>query len=188
MPQIILLNGGSSSGKTSIAIDLQELLPTAWLRFSIDDLVEALPASLFTRSEGLTFGEDGEVRPGAEFQRLEAAWMQGIAAMARAGASIIIDDVFLSGVAARDRWRAALAGLSVLWVGVRCDPQVAAAREQARQDRNVGMAAAQAQIVHVGMQYDVEVDTTAMAPRDCAQRIAGRVTERDSTLARERSL
>jgi chloramphenicol 3-O phosphotransferase len=180
MVQIILLNGGSSSGKTSIATSLQELLPTTWLRFSIDDLVEALPASLFTRSEGLTFGEDGEVRPGPEFQQLEAAWMQGIAAMARAGANVIIDDVFLSGVAARDRWQTALAGLSVLWVGVRCDPQVAAAREQARQDRNVGMAAAQAQIVHVGMQYDLEVDTTAMAPRDCAQRIAERVTERVS--------
>ncbi|HEX8729513.1 MAG TPA: AAA family ATPase [Ktedonobacterales bacterium] len=179
MPQIILLNGGSSSGKTSIAIDLQELLPTTWLRFSIDDLVEALPASLFTRSEGLTFGENGEVRPGPEFQRLEAAWMQGIAAMARAGASIIIDDVFLSGVAARDRWRTSLAGLSVLWVGVRCAPQVAAAREQARQDRNSGMAAAQAQIVHVGMQYDLEVDTTFASPRDCAERIAERMSERD---------
>lgn len=175
MVQVILLNGGSSSGKTSIAVCLQDLLPTPWLRFSIDDLVEALPASLFTRSEGLTFGEDGEVRPGPEFQRLEAAWMRGIAAMARAGANIIIDDVFLSGVAARERWRAALADVSILWVGVRCDPQVAAAREQARQDRNIGMAEAQAQIVHAGMRYDIEVDTTDTSALVCAERIAALV-------------
>jgi chloramphenicol 3-O phosphotransferase len=37
------------------------------------------------------------------------------------------------------------------------------------------MAAAQAQMVHVGMQYDLEVDTTEAPPRACAERIAARV-------------
>lgn len=170
--QVILLNGGSSSGKTTIALSLQEMAPNAWLRLSIDTLVDAMPKRLLTSDSGIEFGADGSVRPGNEFQRLESAWMQGIAAMARGGAHVIVDDVFVSGVAARDRWQAALAGLSVLWVGVRCDPDVAAARERERGDRITGMARLQAETVHAGIAYDLEVDTSAMSAQECAQRIA----------------
>nr|WP_246197456.1 chloramphenicol phosphotransferase CPT family protein [Cytobacillus depressus] len=37
MVDLIILNGGSSSGKSTIAKCLQNLLPRPWLRFSIDD-------------------------------------------------------------------------------------------------------------------------------------------------------
>ena len=177
MIQVIILNGGSSSGKTSIATSLQDILPDSWLRLGVDTLVDALPRRLLTEDTGLEFGDDGSVRPGSEFQRLESAWMRGIAAMARAGARIIYDDVFLSGADARDRWRAALADVAVLWVGVRCDPAVAAAREQARGDRVPGMAQLQAQTVHLGIVYDIDVDTTEMSAEACAQLIAQRVGE-----------
>jgi len=45
-------------------------------------------------------------------------------------------------------------------VGVRGDPAVAAGRELARGSRVIEMAVSQATVVHEGMQYDVEVDTT----------------------------
>lgn len=172
MTQVIVLNGGSSSGKTTIATCLQEILPSPWLRLSVDTLVDAMPQRLLSSDTGIAFGADGSVRPGEDFQRLESAWMRGVAAMARAGAHVIVDDVFVSGVAARDRWQAALGDLSVLWVGVRCDPAVAAAREHARGDRVTGMAQLQAQMVHAGMTYDVEIDTSAMPAMECARRIA----------------
>lgn len=41
--QVIVLNGGSSSGKSSIARCLQELLPDPWLTLGADTLVDALP-------------------------------------------------------------------------------------------------------------------------------------------------
>jgi len=175
--QVIILNGGSSSGKSTIATSLQVTLPSPWLWFSVDTLVDAMPKTFLTSEAGLEIGADGSVRPGPEFRRLETAWMRGIATMARAGAHIIIDDVFVSGADARDRWRAALADVSVMWVGVRCDPAVAAEREQARGDRVVGMAAQQAQMVHRGIEYDMEVDTTDMSPQECARLIAKRVGE-----------
>lgn len=177
MIQVIILNGGSSSGKSTIATSLQATLPSPWLWFSVDTLVDAMPKTFLTSEAGLEIGADGSVRPGPEFRRLESAWMQGIAAMARAGAHIIIDDVFVSGVDARDRWRAALADVPVLWVGVRCDPAVAAEREQARGDRVVGMAAQQAQMAHRGIEYDMEVDTSDMSAEECARLIAKRVGE-----------
>jgi hypothetical protein len=39
------------------------------------------------------FNPDGEVVVGPLFRQLEAAWMEGIIAMSRAGANIILDDV-----------------------------------------------------------------------------------------------
>ena len=176
--QAIILNGGSSAGKTAIAACLQDMLPSAWLRLGVDTLIDAMPQRLLTSEEtGIAFGSDGSVRPGQEFRRLEAAWMQGIAAMIHAGVRVIIEDVFVSGVDARNRWQAALADVAVLWVGVCCDPAVATARESGRGDRVTGMAALQAQTVHVGIAYDIEVDTSDMPPVECARIIAQRVGE-----------
>jgi chloramphenicol 3-O phosphotransferase len=168
---VIVLNGGSSSGKTAIARCLQAILPQPWLRLGVDDLVDALPPS----GAGIEFGERGEVTVGEGFRELEAAWMAGVAAMARAGARVIIDDVFLGGAESQARTRAALQGVDVLWVGVRCDAAVAAGRELARGDRVAGMAALQAEIVHEGVVYDLEVDSGAAEPLACARAVAARV-------------
>lgn len=176
MTQVIVLNGGSSSGKTGIARCLQAILPGPWLRLGVDDLVGALPPSLLDSGPGIAFGQRGEVAVGDGFREAEAAWMAGVAAMARAGARVIIDDVFLSGAASQQRTRAHLAGLDVLWAGVHCDPGVVAAREIARGDRVTGMAASQAAAVHDGVVYDVEVDTSHTEPMDCARAIALHVT------------
>jgi chloramphenicol 3-O phosphotransferase len=92
--------------------------------------------------------------------------------MAAAGAHIIVDEVFLGGARSQERWRKALAGLEVVWVGVRCDVEEANRRELDRSDRTMGMAATQARMVHVGVTYDIEVDTTHASSGDCAMEIA----------------
>src|SRR6202451_1838597 len=138
--QVIVLNGGSSSGKTGIARCLQAILPQPWISLSVDDLVDALPRSLTDSGSGIAVGQHGEVLVGGGFRELEAAWLAGVAAMARAGARVIFDDVFLSGAASQQRVRVGLEGLAVLWVGVRCAPEVAADREIARGERPAGTA------------------------------------------------
>ena len=173
--QIIVLNGGSSSGKSGIARCLQAILPDPWLSLSIDDLIDAMPPSLVGSGSGVTFGEQGEVEVGEAFHTVAAAWMSGIAEMARRGAHIIVDDVFLSGAASQDRMRVAFDGLEVLWVGVHCAPDIAAARELARGDRVGGMAASQATIAHEGVVYDLEVDTGRTEALECARVIVGRI-------------
>ncbi|MFJ8951557.1 chloramphenicol phosphotransferase CPT [Streptomyces sp. NPDC102381] len=175
MPQVIVLNGGSSSGKSSIARELQTLLlPEPWLSLSVDTLIQALPSS----GAGIEFGADGSITVGPAFDRVEDAWMVGVAAMAAAGAPVIVDEVFLGGPHSQNRWRKALAGLDVLWVGVRCDAVVAAAREAARGDRIAGMAASQAALVHEGVTYDLVVDTTRTGAAECAREIVGWVSPR----------
>jgi len=173
--QVIVLNGGSSSGKSGIARCLQAVMPDPWLAFGVDTLIQAMPASVQMSAAGIEFAADGEVTVGPEFRALEAAWIEGVAAMARAGARIIVDEAFLGGAASQRRWQNALDALRVLWVGVRCDSAVAEAREVARGDRVVGMAAAQAALVHQGVTYDLQVDTTHTEALDCARAIAARM-------------
>ena len=170
--QVIILNGGSSSGKSGIARCLQAVLPDPWLVFGVDSLIQAMPVSVQASAVGIEFAPDGEVVVGPEFRTLEAAWMEGVAATARAGARVIIDDAFLGGAASQQRWQKALGTLQVLWVGVRCASAVAAGREIARGDRVTGMAASQAEAVHQGVAYDLQVDTTHTEALDCARAIA----------------
>jgi chloramphenicol 3-O phosphotransferase len=169
---MIILNGVSSSGKSGIVRCLQAILADSWLAFGVDSFIDALPAKMQASDEGIVVAADGGVSVGADFMALEAAWMHGIAQKARAGARIIIDDVFLGGAASQQRWRKALTGQAVLWVGVRCDCAVAAGREIARGDRTQGMAARQANVVHEEVSYDLEVDTTHTESLACARTIA----------------
>lgn len=175
--QMIVLNGGSSSGKSTIARCLQAVLPEPWLSLSLDTFVEALPVSLREGdAAGIEFAPDGGVAVGDEFRRLEEAWIAGVVAMARAGARVVVDEVFLGGAESQARWLKAIGGdVEALWVGVRCEGAVAAAREGERGDRIGGMAAAQAELVHEGVSYDFEVDTARSGPEECARLIAERV-------------
>jgi len=169
----IALNGGSSSGKSSLARCLQDLLGPTWLTLGVDDLVRALPggneSSADQRSVGID--ADGSITVGADFRRAEAAWYQGLAAIARSGTGLIIDEVFLGGSASQQRLAEALSDLTVLWVGVRCDPDVAAAREATRPDRIAGMARLQAEQVHAAVVYDVVVDTSSASTQECARTV-----------------
>jgi chloramphenicol 3-O phosphotransferase len=172
--RMIVLNGGSSAGKSTVARCLQDVLPDPWLTFGADTLVDAMPAAMLGAESGIGFAADGEVSVGPAFRELEAAWIAGIIAMVRAGARIVVDEVFLGGGASQERWLRQLDGMPVLWVGVRCDSAVAEERERARGDRVSGMAAAQAESVHRGVRYDLEIDTSRTAAPECARAIAER--------------
>jgi chloramphenicol 3-O phosphotransferase len=172
---VIVLNGGSSSGKSSIARCLQVVLERPWLTFGIDDFIDSMPP-VMSDGSGIDVGSGGEVTIGPAFRRLEAAWHEGLSAMARAGAGLIVDEVFLEGAASQAQLGAALDGLDVLWVGVRCEREIAMERERERRDRVLGMAAAQAESVHDGVRYDVLVNTTGATAMDCAREIAAAAT------------
>lgn len=178
---VILLNGGSSAGKTTLAGHIQRLLPGPWLAVGIDDLLAALPGGrdpstrVGAQPPLLAIDPSGRVGVGPDFRRYEAAWYAGIAAAARRSVGVVVDDVFLDGGTSQARVAAALVGLDVLWVGVRCAPEMAARREATRPDRVAGMAESQALAVHRGVRYDLEVDTTTTAAADCAEIVGRRV-------------
>lgn len=164
---VIVLNGGSSAGKSSIARALQLLLPVPWFTFGEDVLGEALPPS--GANAVMTFRPRGEVKVAPGYRPLGRAWYRGLAAIAAAGVGLVLDEVFLRGAAGQTELCRCAGRVGRGAVAVRCDPAVAAAREGARGDRVVGMATSQADLVHRGVIYDVEVDTTSTSASDCAQ-------------------
>lgn len=175
--EVVVLNGTSSSGKTSIGRCLQGLLGRNWLLLGVDDLIRVMPWQDPRDPEStLAIASDGTVTVADEFRSVEDAWYKGLAAMARAGAGIIVDEVFLGGEKSQARLRAAMEGVRVVWVGVHCDPDVAEERERHRPDRVPGMARRQAETVHAGVVYDLVVDTADASPEECARAIASYVT------------
>ncbi len=172
-PRVIVFNGGSSSGKSTLTRALQAVLPGTWLRLGVDTLVEACPPSLLS-GEGLDLAEDGSVGVGEAFTAVERFWMAGVAQMAELGALVLVEDNFVSGPVAQQRWRQALEGVPTGWVGVRCGATTAARRERERGDRVAGMAEQQAEAVHVGIDYDVEVDTSRTAAAELADQVRDR--------------
>ena len=171
--EVIVLNGGSSSGKSSLATCLQEQLDGTWLALGVDDLIRALSHGPLDRGAGgtLTITPEGSVVVGDAFRAAELAWYEGLAAMARTGTGLIVDEVFLSGGASQARLRTALEGLTVVWVGVRCAAAVAEVRELQRGDRIIGQARDQVERVHRGVRYDIVVETDNATPGDSARAI-----------------
>lgn len=95
--RVVVLNGGSSSGKSSITRALQEVLPGIWLTFGVDTFIEALPNRGNTPRAGITYEQDGTITFSAEHRALEHSWYTGLSGMAKDGAHMILDEVLLSG-------------------------------------------------------------------------------------------
>ncbi len=177
LPTVIVLNGASSVGKSTLAVALQDLLPEPFLHVGVDTLLAAMPPS----SAGIAVADDGSVAVAGDFRRLELAWYAGLAAMASSGAGLIIDEVFLAGQTSQQRLASALGNVSTMWIGVHCRLDVALNREANRPDRTAGMTASQASAVHRGVKYDLEIDTTDRTPSNCAQDILDNVASLTGT-------
>jgi chloramphenicol 3-O phosphotransferase len=179
-PDIIVLNGPTSAGKSSLTAALQALAPVSLLRVGIDDAFARLPQRLCHAPEGFHFGRDARGEVWLDFgpdgwAALEAH-VAGWQAMAAGGARLVLDEVMVW-----PRYRAtvegALAGLeragrTVLRVVVTCDLAELERREIARGDRRIGQARGQVAFVHEGWQADLLLDSTAAAPADLARQIA----------------
>jgi chloramphenicol 3-O phosphotransferase len=152
------------------------MLATPWLLLGIDDLIRAMPNKGLEDGSLLHIRDTGRVDVGPGWRVLERSWYLGVAAIATSGTGVIIDEVFLGGGESQKRLHAALRDLGVIWVGVKCDLEVARTREASRPDRVPGMAEFQATVVHEGVVYDVTVDTTHASAESCATEILSRMS------------
>ncbi|MGL4996017.1 MAG: chloramphenicol phosphotransferase CPT family protein [Deefgea sp.] len=172
LPQVIILNGSSSSGKTSIAKVLQELLPQQYLNFSIDSILYALPETdLQLMKQGKTI-----TRAGYDWPSLVRGYHYCLPALLQAGCHLLIDNAWCDRNEKRELLTE-LAGYSVALIGVQCDIEISQAREQARGDRAIGLVAWQAPIVHQDMTYDIEIDTTSIEPQALANKLYSDIHE-----------
>jgi chloramphenicol 3-O phosphotransferase len=172
--RVIFLNGTSSTGKTSLVWCLQDILTETWVSVGIDQFIRSSPLRLFGSEEGHRFVDGPRIVTGPEFRRIHRAWHRATTTLLDQDLNVIVDEVLLDRALAED-WRAVLSPYAVLWVAVRCDPELAEERASRRGDRALGMARIQADYVHDGVAYDLEVDTGALQAMDCARLIKVRI-------------
>lgn len=194
--RIVLLNGVPRSGKSSIARALQARAGGSWINLGVDAAMAATPAELLP---GIGLRPGGE-RPDLEpvVQRAYGELFETIAGEARAGRDVVSDlglhESYSRPLGILDDAVRRLAGLPVLFVGVRCPIDIVMARRNA--DPRGGYYAAGDTIpqpvqrwqdaVHAGKVYDLELDTSELPPEQCANRIAAALADPPTPSAFER--
>jgi chloramphenicol 3-O phosphotransferase len=161
--QVILLNGASSSGKSSVARALQASLDQPYWHISIDHLRDAgvLPLDR-VRSGEFTWSE----MRGPFF----AGFERSLSVYAEAGNNLVVEHI-IEDEAWMQRMVRLLHGIDVFFVGIRCDLDKLEQRERQRGDGRLGDARRDFFTVHRYAVYDFEVDTTSTGPGSNAERI-----------------
>ncbi len=163
--QVIILNGVSSSGKTSLARALQEELDQPYLHCSLDAFWNMTPRSIAANSNN--------------FPAMKLAIAHSVRALADTGHNVIVD-IILNGQTAHLEFCEALSALKVQTIKVHCEPKELDRRERERGDRVPGLARSQLASTHCQISYDLFVDTTKLSALECATKILGECSSPNS--------
>ena len=171
--KIIILNGTSSSGKTSILHALQDMMAEPYLDAGIDKFIWMLPERYLERplwddvlGLATTAGETGH--------HLMHGMHQAIATLSENGWNVVADHVLVEPGWLEECGRL-FADLPAYLIAIRCPLEVLVKREKSRRNRTLGQATAQFPLVHRHGVYDLEVDTSIMSVKECARAIKARV-------------
>jgi chloramphenicol 3-O phosphotransferase len=185
--QIIYLNGPSSSGKTTLAKALQEVLDPPFLHIGIDKIIGMMPEKINNWIGGeapmgfswrSAIDQDGkplqELQVGPFARKVSNSYPEIVALLAEQGHSLIVDDVCLSNEELK-RWRDLFSKLRVLYVGIKTSLPELERRELARGNRIPGSARAQFQKISYSSGYDLELDTSGLTTNQCVEIIQRRM-------------
>ena len=180
--QVVILNGVPRAGKTSIAEEIQKTAPGVWMNLGVDNHIQATPAAL-RPGVGLRPGKHIPLRVEEMVPVLYAALYDSVRAHALHGLNVVMDskhhDSYLMprGYILPDCARR-LAGLPVLFVGVKCSlEEIWKRREQTWGHSATTAKPETVESVELGQSvthqhdYDLVVDTTERSPNDCAAEI-----------------
>jgi chloramphenicol 3-O phosphotransferase len=190
---VVIINGTSSSGKSTIAEALQELMEEPYLHSGIDHFLKNFPGRIVTYTDGahahlaqaegwlavINGNEIAEVRIGPLGYRILGGMYRAIAALAQSGINVIVDDVIYDPRVLQLAVEA-LRECDVFFVGLRLPLEVAEQRERERGDRAPGGARAFYDRVHQHGVYDLELDVATLTPSACAAQIAQGLASKSS--------
>jgi chloramphenicol 3-O phosphotransferase len=150
--EIILIDGPSSSGKTTISCALQAALDKPFWHFSIDHLRDGgvLPLERM---------QDGDF----DWRQLRPSFFEGfhraLPALAGAGNNLIVEHIVETEAWMRRLVRL-LSEFDVYFVGLRCSLTELEKRERTRGNRKIGEARADHDRIQDFARYDLELDST----------------------------
>ena len=164
--RVIVLNGTSSAGKTSLARELQKQMSEPYLLCSSDMFWNMTPPHVKATS--------------VNFPKMKLALAKSVRALVVTGHNVLVDIVF-AGRHSFDELAGELSGIELTMVKVYCPLHELQKRQRERGDRELGLAESQFTTVHRLVPYDVEVDTSTMCPVECSRLIMGMLAERASS-------
>ena len=149
--KIIIINGPSSSGKSTLALAVQKQFDIPFLRFSFDLFLDnqVLPMDQIRNK---TFSWKA-MRPSV-FKGLHRC----LPALANAGNNLIFDHIIESKSWLEDLL-GCISGLDAFFVGLHCSLEELERREAERGDRRSGEARTDFETVHSITSYDLELDS-----------------------------
>lgn len=183
--RVVIINGPSSVGKSTIASGLQGTMGEPWLKLALDDFLGFMPEPLVNRAPSadpgfrwfpavVTGDEATHIAVGEYGHRVIRGMHQVVAALARSDLDVIVDDVIVD-ASWLDDYLQAMTGIDVIFVGVTAPLRVIEERELARGDRHPRLARGHYDIVHHDMIYDVIVDTSVLSPEACIDHVVARI-------------
>ncbi len=169
----IVLNGASSSGKTSIVQSLQKHSRLPILHASLDTFTDMFDWPSVREEERKECHRVGV----SNFHKC-------LPTLASSRFPLVIDHVFERMDWFENCFRS-LENRRILFVGVHCPLAILEERERKRGDRRIGLAKAQFDLVHVDKVYGLEFDTSEMDSETCAKVILKEIENTDANKASE---
>lgn len=180
--KVIIINGGSSAGKTSMSLAFQNMVSEPYFLLGIDMYWFAMPPKEIDL-ETVTpqyyqwyqeKSEDGleyfRILPGKYLNESMLARYKSMAAYLERGLNVIADEVFWT----RD-WLVESLRIfepyTCYYVGIYCSDEELSRREVQRGDRYLGWARGSQIYSHKDAIYDLTIDNTFKTPEECAQEI-----------------
>ena len=177
---IIILNGVSSAGKSSLARAIQQAANTTFLHVEMDAFLSFLPPGHEFRPDWFTVRKvevAGTILPrisnGPRGETLLGVMRRFVIEAGRKGLDMVVDEVCHAKEI--NEYRAGLSGCQVQVVKVFAPIDVIEEREKARGDRMIGLAREQSSHLHNGIAYDVAVDTNSASHQTLAEIILGQL-------------
>jgi chloramphenicol 3-O phosphotransferase len=149
--KIIVINGPSSAGKTTLALALQKQIDVPFIRFSFDLFLDHTSLPLEQIRNGM-FSWD-QMRPSV-FRGIHRC----LPALATAGNNVIFDHIIETRESLHELI-SLISGLDVFFVGLHCSLPELERREMQRGNRRKGEAHQDFLIVHSITSYDLELDS-----------------------------
>lgn len=156
---VLYLNGTSSSGKSSIAHEIQKQLIAPTIYFSIDTLLYALSPQVLESIQG----KRPQTCP-LNWNSIFMGYFECVRALDESGNFVIADcPVYSEGLF--NMYKKSLYPLKNKYVvGVVCPLEVCMQREVDRKDRAIGIAKKQFTEIHSFINYDYRIDTNYNKP------------------------
>ncbi|WP_208914044.1 chloramphenicol phosphotransferase CPT family protein [Paenibacillus uliginis] len=169
---IVLMNGTSSSGKTSISMELINQKEILFHHLSIDDFFYNFNDFIDNKFPDLKPTRELDDQGIAQiiFDPIISMYYSTIKLFSEMGLNVIADTVIDNDKRFND-YLDVLFDHPTLFVGVICSKEELIRREQIRGDRKIGLAASQFSKVYCIDEYDLEVNTEELNPTECAEKI-----------------